>query len=200
MKSPEVVYFEGLPKAGKTSITRKISSEYPSLVLVPEYVHPALEDPANWDKQFIFTENDEMKYQIARNSGKQCLVDRGHLSTLLYTHAYNLIRGDKDLRYVDDWYMGTIIKKGLLPDYYVYMDIPPEVSLARRTLPLDDDNMWDHIEALKFARDNYPRYMGMFEPSVPLLTLSSGSLTIEEMKIEVIHLLGLENSPIFTNI
>ncbi len=195
MKNPEIIYFEGLPRSGKTTLTNQLSREYPQLAAVGEYIHPALEDESNWANQRIFMENDELKYKVAQAYGKQCLVDRGHLSTLLYTHAYNLIRGDKDLSYVDDWYAGTILKNKMLPDMYIYLDIPAEVSFNRRTIPLDLDNMWDHLEALNFARENYPRYIGTFEPNVPLITLSSHTLCIAELKTEVATILGLNIHP-----
>lgn len=191
MNSPEVIYFEGLPCSGKTTLTRQLSVEYPRDVhSIPEYIHPVLLKEGGSDDQKIFMENDELKYYTARQSSLQCLVDRGHLSTILYTHAYNEIRADRDLKFVDDWYFGTIIKNSMLPDRYVLFDIPAEISLKRRKALLNADNMWDHVEALQFARKQYPRYMGEFESHIPVLTLNSDSMNIAELKTELIKFLG----------
>jgi len=193
MKNHEVVYFEGLPRSGKTTLTGELAAENPHILLkIDEYVHPALTIDGIWDDQRIFMENDELKYLIARASGQQCLVDRGHLSTLLYSHVYNQIKADRDLKFVDDWYFGKILKNTMLPDRYVFLDVTPETSLARRRVPLDTNNMWDHLEALKFARENYPRYMGTYESEIPVLTLSSSLMTISELKNKLVPFLGLK--------
>jgi len=194
MRSPEVVYFEGLPGTGKTTLVTQLANSRPDiLVPVNEYVHPGKDIPENYKNQRFFMENDELKYKAARESGRRSLVDRGHLSTVLYTHAYRQIRGDQDLSYVDDWYTGKILKDKMLPDMYILLDIPPELSMARRIRELDpDNNIWDHLQALNFARENYPRYMGLFEPSVPVLTLSSHTMTIVDLKKEIAAILGID--------
>lgn len=192
MKNPEVIYFEGLPRTGKTTLTTQIASLYPHLFIsIAEIVHPGQNIATNWDSQFFFMENDEMKYKMARESGKRCLVDRGHLSTVLYSHAYDKLVGDRDLTYVNQWYFGKILKHNMLPDLYVLLDAPPEVSLQRKIDSFDMQNMWDHVEGLEYARENYPRYMGMFEPSVRVLTLSSASMTLDQLKNELVGFLGI---------
>lgn len=194
MKSPEVVYFEGLPGSGKTTLTTSLASSRPDiLAFIPEYIHPGKNDPKNFENQRFFMENDELKYKVARESSKKSLVDKGHLSTVLYTHAYRQIRGDKGLSYVDDWYIGKILKDRMLPDMYILLDISAEVSLARRVSTFDpDNNIWDHLQALNFARENYLRYIALFEPSVPLLVLDSGTMTIPELKKEIAVILGID--------
>lgn len=193
MRNPEVIYFEGLPGSGKTTLTTQIANSRPDmLVSIGEYVHPGKNIPENYTNQRFFMENDELKYRAARESGRKSLVDRGHLSTVLYAHAYKQIRGDKDLSYVDDWYVGKILKDKMLPDMYIFLDIPAEVSIMRRISTFDpDNNIWDHLQALNFARENYPRYMGLFEPNVPVLTLSSVTMTIAELKKEIATILGI---------
>lgn len=196
MRGPEVIYFEGLPGSGKTSLINLISASYPNIFsTVGEYVDPVggLEASVRYDQRY-FLANDELKYKLARESGKPCLVDRGHLSTVLYSLAYTRIRGNHDLSYVVDWYFDTILENGMLPDQYIYLDIAPETSLARRARSLDWDNMWDHKEALIFARDNYPIYMRTYESNVQVFTLNSDRQSLREMQNEIVIYLGCNNS------
>lgn len=192
MRSPEIVYFEGLPYSGKTTLIRQISAEYPDIfTAIDEYIHPDLLKGVDIDDQRVFMENDELKYQVARDSGRRCLVDRGHLSTVLYSHAYSRIKGDQDLSYVDEWYFGKILRDRMLPDLYILLDISPQISLIRKTTPFDLNNMWDNIDALNYAGDNYPRYIGVYEPDVPVLVLSSNSMTLPQLKDEIVAFFGI---------
>ncbi len=192
MARPEVIYFEGLPFSGKTSITSQIAEEYPDeFASVEEYTHPDKDIPGIFDYQEFFMRNDELKYQIARACERRCLVDRGHLSTVLYSHAYNRINDDRDLAFVDDWYRGKILRENMLPDMYIHLDVSPETSIARRTGPLVEDNMWDHLEGLQFARTHFPLYVAMYESHIPVITLDSESRSISELKTDVELILGL---------
>ncbi len=193
MKNPEVIYFEGLPGSGKTTLTTQLAQMHPQTFLVPEYVHPGKDNPASFDSQRFFMENDELKYKAARDSEKQALVDRGHLSTVLYSHAYQQIRGDKDLAYVDGWYVGKILKDRMVPDMYILLDISPELSMERRASTYNpDNNIWDHLEALKYARDSYTRFISAFEPNIPVLALNSATLTIPDLKREIANVLNMD--------
>lgn len=192
MARPEVIYFEGLPFSGKTSLTSQIAREHPDeFASVEEYTHPDKDIPGIFDYQEFFMRNDELKYRIARECGKRCLVDRGHLSTVLYSHAYNRIKGYRDLSFVDDWYTEKILRENMLPDMYIHLDVSPETSIARRTGELTEDNMWDHLEGLKFARTHFPLYVAMYEPHVPVITLDSENKSIAELKNDVESVLGL---------
>ena len=196
MRSPEVIYFEGLPGSGKTSLTDLVSVSHSDVFKkVSEYVVPvkALEASVQYNQRYFQT-NDELKYKLARECGKTCLVDRGHLSTVLYSLAYNRIRGDQDLSYILDWYFDRILKERMLPDRYIYLDISPETSLARRTRSLDWDNMWEHREALIFARENYPILMQTYESEIPVFTLNSDCQSLPEMQNEIVVFLTGEHS------
>lgn len=112
-------------------------------------------------------------------------------SLFAYVYTYNRIKGDRDLSYVDDWYFGKILRDRMLPDLYILLDVSPQISLSRKITPFDLDNMWDHIDALNYARDNYSRYIGVYEPDVPVLVLSSNSMTLPQLKDEIITFLGV---------
>jgi len=192
MRNPELICFEGLPASGKTTLIRQIAGEYPShFSAINEYIHPALLKDPDINGQQVFIENDELKYQLARECGKRCLMDRGHLSTVLYSHAETMIKGEKDLSYVDDWYFDKILKARMLPDLYVLLDIPAELSLARRNNPFDSNNIWDYITALKYARSKYHEYMRVFESDVPVLVLDSESMSLPLLKQNILSLLSV---------
>ncbi len=193
MARPEVIYFEGLPFSGKTSIVTQIAQEHPDeFIAVEEYIHPDKNVPGVFDYQEFFMRNDELKYRIARECGKRCLVDRGHLSTVLYSHAYGKIKGDRDLSFVDEWYIEKILGNNMLPDMYVHLDVSPETSMARRTGALAEDNMWDYVEGLQFARTHFPLYVALYESHIPVLTLDSEIKSVAELKTDVVSALDIK--------
>lgn len=75
MRNPEVIYFEGLPNSGKTTLIKQITTSYPgALISVDEYIHPDKDKESNFDSQRFFMENDELKYKFARESGRQWML------------------------------------------------------------------------------------------------------------------------------
>jgi thymidylate kinase len=179
-KESLVVYVEGIPGGGKTSIINRLAQKFPDRVLgVPEYVNPR----KNNEGQNYFMKNDEMKWKIARNSEKVLtFVDRGHLSTVIYSLAELKIKENTNMLEVLDWYFESVLIEKRLPDYYVLLNIDPTLSLERRKDSWSADNMWDYREALEFANQYYAKFINTFEFAIPLITIMSDGLTLDEVE------------------
>jgi|GEM_PF-2366373 len=179
MKESLIVYVEGIPASGKTTTLNRLAKEFPDrIAVIPEYVNS---EEMNNDQGW-FMKNDEMKLQKARESGKEItFVDRGHLSTVIYSLAEVKIRDTKNVSNVFDWYFETILPNKQLPDYYVLLLTDPTLSLQRRAHLLTPDNMWDYPEALTLANRTYLEYMNAYEASIPRLTIVTQPLTLDQL-------------------
>lgn len=192
MSKNKVVYIEGLPGSGKSTLIERLSLRFPDLHTIGEYIDTTNSvDALNDGDETFFVRNDENKYKTARLKAGLCIVDRGHLSTILYNKAYEKIKGQLPVD-VDRWYSDKILAGNMLPDAYIHLDTVPATSLARRAKS-DWDNMWDYEEALEFASIGYREYMAKYEAHIPVLHLSADSLSIEQVDAEVIKFLGLED-------
>lgn len=184
MKESMIVYIEGIPAGGKTTTLNRLSKKFPDrLSIVSEYVNS---EEAQSDQSW-FMRNDEMKLEMAKGSKKEFVfVDRGHLSTVIYSLAEARIKGDNDGLKVFDWYFGTILPRKQLPDYYIFLRTNPELSLKRRAHLLTKDNMWDYQEALELANNSYPAFMNKYEQTIPLLTIHTDQLTLDQLEEQFI--------------
>lgn len=190
MKNFKVVYVEGLPGSGKTTLLERLPLVVRGLHTIGEYVDNVASDQAiKVDDEEYFLRNDERKYRAARAVGGLCLVDRGHLSTLLYNKAYERIKDQQQVD-VDAWYHGIILAQGMLPDAYIHLDTLPDTSLRRRPRA-SWDNMWDYPEALALARQGYRDYLGTYESHVPVLRLDADALTIPQIDVQVTEFLDI---------
>jgi thymidylate kinase len=190
MSSAEVIYVEGLPGSGKTTLIGRLALRHPGLFnTIGEYVDPgeATAAVAASDETY-FTRNDVNKYRAARASLLPCLVDRGHLSTLLYNQAHELVQGHTIVD-VDTWYRETILGQGMLPDAYIHLDTEPITSLKRRPPAVDWINIWDDERALTFARQGYADLMAGPEASVPVLRLQADRMNFTEIDTAVMSFL-----------
>lgn len=187
MKKPLVVYIEGLPGGGKTTLVHQTAELYPTIFdAIPEYIDRQAGNKASErTDQAYFLKNDEAKYRQARNSDKISLVDRGHLSTVLYCKAFEMIIGQR-LIDVDDWYVNHILAKGMLPDLYVHLIVAPRTTFARRPKTLTWNNMWDYEVALNFARTQFMKYVQEYE-HVPVLELNADVQSINEIREAVMR-------------
>ena len=185
-----IIYFEGLPGSGKTTLIRHLVQEHPGLFqFVPEYLDPAAAEQASSAKdQAYFLHNDEAKYAAARTCDHIALVDRGHLSTILYNEAHELLKG-QPLVDTTAWYQQTVLAKHLLPDLYVYLDTCPQTTFSRRPKTKNWDNIWDYEAALELARQRFHAHIKAHESHIPVLTLAADTLSITHMEQTVMHYL-----------
>lgn len=189
MAGLEVVYVEGLPGAGKSTLLEGLAESVPGIHLVGEYVDPTEADGAiSEDDEEYFLKNDERKYKLARSVGGLAVVDRGHLSTILYNEGHELVTGHQQVD-VATWYKDRILRGGMLPDAYVLLDTAPETTFARRPPTTEWDNMWDRREVLDHARAGYREYMEFYERDVPTLVLPADQMSANEVRESVLSFL-----------
>lgn len=185
-----VVYLEGLPCWGKISLIQSIAAQFPGVVsAVPGYLDPyAAEDASANDTQAYILLNDELKNRKVRTSSfATCLLDRRHLSKMLNYLARMKFANAHDSGFVTDWYFHKILPRWMLPDRYIYLALEPVLSMARRSRPLEANNLWDHMEALHFAADHYLHFMGTYESDVPVLVFKSSDTPFDQMEIETLR-------------
>lgn len=184
-----IVYVEGIPASGKTTTINCLSNKFPNRVYgVPEYVN---KEEVGTDQSY-FMKNDEMKWQMAKDSDRELtFVDRGHLSTVIYSLAESKIRQSQDMSRVLDWYFERVLSQGKLPDYYVFLETDPKLSLERRKYLLTPDNVWDYQEALEFANAYYPELIKAYESTIPLLIIPASSLSLDQLEQKFISHFGL---------
>lgn len=189
-QSKTVIYLEGLPRSGKTSLTHSLSARFPQTVsFVPEYLDAReAEEAYTNDDQLYFQRNDELKYYKARSSSSAiCLVDRGHLSTVIYNIARIKYKKSQDSKSIIDWYFQKVHPNKMFPDLYIYIDTKPEMSLSRKKEPPDPNNLWDYEDVLGFAREYYLYFMKNYESEVPVLIVDSNKNSLEQMEREIIN-------------
>lgn len=159
--APWMVFFEGLSCSGKSTLLQTVASNRFASIFkqwLPNS-QPTLE---------FFLERDEDKLARARAvSGYEAvLVDRGYLSTLVFYQVLQEQRGIPSVA-VLNWFINNLGDKLYRPDFYVFVDVPPEVSLqrARKARNLDENNMWLHFP--KRIQYWYERLYEVFESGTP---------------------------------
>jgi len=162
-----LIVVEGLSCSGKSTLVDYIASTN-NCVRVARAIPQDLPNPT----PEYFMRNDEAKYAVAKNCPGLVLMDRGFLSTLVFYTVMEEVTpgfsGNKVKRWVEE-NLGKTIRR---PDYYVYIDIPPEVSRERARQigrPFDKRNLWmTHTERMK---SQYEQYLRSLEADVPIIRL-----------------------------
>lgn len=139
---PYTVFVEGPSCSGKSTILRGIES--PTLLpIYKKWVSASI-----FSRQY-FLERDEDKLtraQVAKESNRYAeavMVDRGYLSTLVFYHVLQEQRGIP-VYPVLEWFITNIGETLYRPDAYVFVDVPPSITLkrAQTARKVDDNNMW----------------------------------------------------------
>lgn len=98
----KLIFLEGLPGVGKTTLVKKIREQHNNIITVDEIVNKKIFDNINLYQEMYF-ENDDMKYGACTDIA---VVDRGPISTLSYNQARKIIDKTFDFSFVElyDWF------------------------------------------------------------------------------------------------
>ena len=192
-----IIYFEGIPSTGKTTIIKSLLRVFPFATVLDEYIDPREAEKAFLERdQSYFIRNDVAKYEAARaTKQKAVFVDRGHLSTIAYNEAQRQLGLKGYLPWLLDYYKENILAPKKLPSNYVYLDVEPEVSLMRKPqLSLDGNHIWARKDGLSITRTVYTQFLDTHERSVGRLSIDTTNLSlnivIDSVALYITRLLG----------
>lgn len=111
----KVVFLEGLPGIGKTTMVNAIKNRnIKNVYTVDEIINPTIIGLVSHN-QNDFIENDNLKYN-KYNDGL-IIIDRGFISTLSYNETLNIIKNNKQIDIVNEWFNSI---KNIYTYDYVY--------------------------------------------------------------------------------
>lgn len=179
-RSSTTIFMEGSSRSGKTTLLNAI--EAPDVVKIYKSWPNDLQDPPIE----FFLERDEDKLHRAKIAPQNIkFVDRGYLSTLTF---YSVLEEQVGIsaQPVYRWIINEMGRKLYRPDHYIFVDVPPEVTVDRYKKKgglVYENNMW-----IKFPeRINYwyNRLLAVFEPATSIYRIDGNrdpNLVLEEFK------------------
>lgn len=92
-----IVFLEGLPGVGKTTIANYLKNNY-KINVVDEIINTV----ANNNRTKFFLKNDELKYEFYDEG--LIVIDRGFFSTISYEQTKSIINDNYDCKEAVDWF------------------------------------------------------------------------------------------------
>jgi len=179
-RSPVTIFLEGASRSGKSTLLRAI--EAPDVAAIYKSWPSDLKDPPIE----FFLERDEDKLHRAKTAPQQLkLVDRGYLSTLTF---YSVLEEQTGIsaQPVYRWIVNEMGRKLYRPDHYIFVDVPPEVTVNRYKRNgglVYENNMW--IKFPKRINYWYDRLLATFEPATSVYRVDGNrdpNLVLEEFR------------------
>ncbi len=172
-------FLEGLPGTGKTTLSNELRKDILSVdeILTPE----KLAQYHNTKNQSYFLSNDENKIRFALESDKSCFIDRGPLSTLLFNLCKCIVDEKHDPTEVVSWYKNTItplIFNGEKKFKFIVIDIPPDISLSRKSRSINQNDPWADPISLGLIRE---MYVAFAKKHSDVSLLIDGSQSVEDI-------------------
>lgn len=174
MSNKKLIVLEGLPGSGKTKLFRRSKKHFRQILHIPELTTP-VQPLSDVSADNSFMKNDEKKYDLFAQADRDCVMDRGYASTLCW--GYVLITKGMDNNYPErlEWFNDNVNKTLFRPAAYIFLDIVPELSLKRTTLPLGKNLAWSTEADLVTAREFYKNFFSILEPTIPKFILDGSS-------------------------
>jgi thymidylate kinase len=153
MENRNLLIFEGLPGAGKTTLSRLLSKEYGchriGEIISSNFREVDYRDLENATNKF-FLESDERKYKIARceiSQNHTCLMDRGVISTLAYAYVRSSFFQDDTYRVTKEWFDKRKDLFGI-PSVYIFLEVDPKCCNLRKHKSEDERDLWSFYDNL----------------------------------------------------
>lgn len=99
----KIIFLEGLPGVGKTTIIKNIESrQLPGVYTMDEIVEPNIKNNVNSSNQNFYINNDNLK--INKYKEGIIIIDRGPISTLAYNIVKSKLNNDFSSEEVELWF------------------------------------------------------------------------------------------------
>lgn len=159
-----VVVLEGIPGAGKTTVTHMLSSD-PAVETVPQILP---RDPGSMRPVSYYQRSDILKTRRIRACrAPMCVLDRYVYSTLSYYWAHDQRYGTRHYPALVAWYRRALSNGSLIrPDVICVLDISPRVSQRRCRHRRRYDSPWTDSRFLGYVREYYQTELPVVEPRV----------------------------------
>lgn len=159
-----IIGLEGAPGAGKTTLVEALTQQG-VIATVPEIMIDLEATTGEGD----FIVNDELKSAAALASNG-AIVDRSFMSTLAFNFAYEATFGRGNYDLVRGEIVRRIMKGSIVvPDAYIYLDIPIEVSLDRQSPT--NDTLWRNPNIVDWSSRYFKHILGSAYPEQRLLNV-----------------------------
>ena len=183
------IVFEGGDGSGKTTIVERLKNEFPDFVYTQdpggttfgEHVRALLmsEDTKNIDVRaellLFLASRAQLVSEVIRpalESGKHVISNRFALSSIAY-QIYGRQRPELLPLYKS---VSDILHEGILPDATIFLDVTPEIGIARVHSRPEEPTRFD-LEAIAFherVREGYKKHIAEF--GIPLIIDADKSL------------------------
>ncbi len=91
----KIIFLEGLPNVGKTTIVNYIKSNYKNIIISDEIMSKKILNHFFIINQYDYFKNDNMKfYRQPEKNSNILLIDRGYISTYCYNIVKSLIQNN----------------------------------------------------------------------------------------------------------
>ena len=157
----KLVFLEGLPGVGKTTIINSIKNKNnDNLLCIDEIIKENIINNVSTDEN-EYLNNDNMKLELYykyKNSDKIIIMDRGPLSTLSYNQARHIMDNKHEVEQIEQWFenLSDIYSKNVVVYYLTNNGMNHQISVNDPFGPFGNINGQKLFESIcKFNANKY---------------------------------------------